>query len=60
MAIKDLKKEATKNQAALDKATEIRMKEFANINDEEKVLLGSICNQVRAQEELELLPRLHC
>merc|ERR1719313_2744117 len=40
--IKNLEKEVAKNQGALDKATEIRMKEFAEFNDEEKDLLGSI------------------
>jgi len=40
--IKNLEKEVAENQEALDKATEIRMKELAEFNDEEKDLLGSI------------------
>jgi len=40
--IKNLEKEVAKNQGALDKATEIRMKELSEFNDEEKDLLGSI------------------
>ena len=40
--IKNLEKEVGKNQAALDKATEIRQKELSEFNDEEKDLLGSI------------------
>merc|ERR1719329_998971 len=40
--IKHLEKEVAKNQAALDKATEIRQKQQADFNGEEKDLLGSI------------------
>jgi len=40
--IKNLEKEVGKNQAALDKATEIRMKQQGDFNGEEKDLLGSI------------------
>eukprot|EP00448_Togula_jolla_P034049 CAMPEP_0170625256 /NCGR_PEP_ID=MMETSP0224-20130122/30661_1 /TAXON_ID=285029 /ORGANISM="Togula jolla, Strain CCCM 725" /LENGTH=699 /DNA_ID=CAMNT_0010951817 /DNA_START=41 /DNA_END=2140 /DNA_ORIENTATION=+ len=40
--IKNLEKEVSKNQAALDQATSIRQKELASFNSEEKDLLGSI------------------
>jgi hypothetical protein len=40
--IKNLEKEVAKNQEALDQATEIRQKELAEFNAEEKDLLGSI------------------
>jgi len=50
--IKNLEKEVAKNQAALDKATEIRMKELAEFNDEEKDLLGSISALKSALEVL--------
>jgi hypothetical protein len=40
--IKDLEKEVAKNQAALDKAQEIRAKQQGEFNAEEKDLLGSI------------------
>jgi len=40
--IKNLEKEVGKNQGALDKATEIRMKQQGDFNGEEKDLLGSI------------------
>merc|ERR1719409_1233539 len=50
--IKNLEKEVDKNQAALDKATEIRMKELAEFNDEEKDLLGSISALKSALEVL--------
>merc|ERR1719162_992546 len=40
--IKNLEKEVAKNQAALDKAQEIRAKQQGEFNDEEKDLLGSI------------------
>jgi len=50
--IKNLEKEVAKNQAALDKATEIRMKELSEFNDEEKDLLGSISALKSALEVL--------
>jgi len=50
--IKNLEKEVAKNQAALDKATEIRMKELGEFNDEEKDLLGSISALKSALEVL--------
>ena len=50
--IKNLEKEVAKNQAALDKATEIRMKELSEFNDEEKDLLGSISALSSALEVL--------
>ena len=37
--------EVAKNQAVLDKGIEIRMKELAEFNDEEKNLLSSISAQ---------------
>merc|ERR1719284_2110408 len=40
--IKNLEKEVAENQEALDQATEIRQKELAEFNAEEKDLLGSI------------------
>jgi len=40
--VKNLEKEVAKNQEALDQATEIRQKELAEFNAEEKDLLGSI------------------
>jgi len=40
--IKNLEKEVDKNQAALDKAQEIRAKQQSEFNSEEKDLLGSI------------------
>jgi len=40
--IKNLEKEVAKNQAALDKAQEIRAKQQGEFNSEEKDLLGSI------------------
>jgi hypothetical protein len=40
--IKNLEKEVAKNQEALDQATEIRQKELAEFNAEEKDLLASI------------------
>merc|ERR1719272_2711908 len=40
--IKNLEKEVSENQDALDKATAIRQKELAEFNEEEKDLLGSI------------------
>jgi chromosome segregation ATPase len=40
--IKNLEREVNDNQEALDKATEIRMKELAEFQDEEKDLLGTI------------------
>merc|ERR1719223_1452275 len=50
--IKNLEKEVAKIQAALDKATEIRMKELGEFNDEEKDLLGSISALKSALEVL--------
>jgi len=50
--IKNLEKEVAKNQAAMDKATEIRMKELSEFNDEEKDLLGSISALKSALEVL--------
>merc|ERR1719265_878869 len=50
--IKNLEKEVGENQEALDKATEIRMKELAEFNDEEKDLLGSISALKSALEVL--------
>jgi len=50
--IKNLEKEVAKNQVALDKATEIRMKELGEFNDEEKDLLGSISGLKSALEVL--------
>jgi len=50
--IKNLEKEVAKNQGALDKATEIRMKELSEFNDEEKDLLGSISGLKSALEVL--------
>merc|ERR1719191_547228 len=40
--IKNLEKEVADNQAALDKATELRRKELAEFNAEEKDVLASI------------------
>merc|ERR1719504_515104 len=42
MEIKNLATEIAKNQAALDKATELRKKELAEFNAEEKDVLQSI------------------
>jgi len=50
--IKNLEKEVAKNQGALDKATEIRMKELSEFNGEEKDLLGSIAALASALEVL--------
>merc|ERR1719420_585188 len=51
--IKNLEKEVAENQEALDKATEIRMKELAEFNDEEKDLMGSISALKGALETLK-------